>query len=673
MRVFEGDRDASPPTYVIGHRNPDSDSVLSAIGYVALLRALHPERRFIAAAAGPVTAQTKYVLDRFGAAYPEVVHDLTPKAGSFRRERLVTIHEGDSIASALELYARHQFKAVPAVDDNGVCVGVLSLADVCGSFLRPRLEADLRAVTTTGVALARAVRGRFVGNARAVELKRRTLFVPAVSDAAFASLARRLTPTDWRDAIFVIGHRPALLRALLLHGAGVVIVSRAGRFSPGDGDGDGDESEGEDRDGDENCGFDASAVSSDSATLADLRAPTPEGENELRLDDSADLDALASASFMDELAAADREKGDEDAGLLAALGEEKGGGSLAELIATGASAVIVTPLAVVSATLLAKQSTPVAEYVDRDQTLRVPENARLSEVRARFRAAKHSHAVCVVDRATGAPVGVATRMDLLKARLLDVILVDHNEASQRVEGVGADGVSVVEVVDHHRLGAHATRRAIRLTVRPVGSTCTIVASLFWERGAPGALTPPVASLLLAGIMCDTLVLRSPTTTRADEVIAERLAALAGLRFQELGTAIFQATSPLANCPDLRALILADYKVYPLSEGDESGPRVGVAQIETTSLATLTPDLLARLLAALAGLAAEQQLWCLALLVTDVISSDSLLLCHGPAAIADVLGYPLLDDYDLVFELKGVVSRKKQLLPHLLRVLPPLAQ
>ncbi|KWX15675.1 Manganese-dependent inorganic pyrophosphatase/ putative DHHA2 domain protein [Giardia duodenalis assemblage B] len=667
-----------PITYVIGHKNPDSDSVLSAISYTALLRQLYPQNFYVAAAAGPITAQTRYILDRFKMDHPEIIWTSHRRLASLDRPNLITINETDSIARALELYAKFQFKVIPVVNSEGSFSGFLSLTDIFSSFLRPRTERELRMVYTSVGSILSAVKGKYLGKPSLADdvPTHRLIYTLSISYSSFIELTASMTPEDWKIGIFVVGYHISMIQYLVEKSAGVIIISKESKINLMTDDYQGTDfcSDSENDMGEtdsQGCELGVclhgsgigDVESSRNSAVLNVSFSEESSHMVLKPDDCLNLSGGNSSS-----------QNVHDIGEVASIKEANLFGSgrkrkvlpddLVKAINESSTTVIVTPLAVSSTTLLVKQSTPVTEYINRDQSLIVNENAKLSDVRAKLNTAKHAHAICVVDKANNRPIGVITRMDLLKSKMRRVILMDHNEFSQSVDGIKSDGVEVVEIVDHHRLGTNTTVTPIKMTVRTVGSTCTIVAGMYREHGI--IPSPEIASLLLSGIMCDTLILRSPTTTRIDIVTAENLAKLTGLRIQELGPSIFNATSPLVNCEDKVKLIKTDYKLYTVDGTDKN---IAVAQVETTSLEALTPTLIRELQETLADLRETEKLWAIALLITDVVTSNSILMCEGPLTIRDAMGYPNYEDYDMLFEMKGVVSRKKQLLPHLMAVLP----
>lgn len=233
-----------------------------------------------------------------------------------------------------------------------------------------------------------------------------------------------------------------------------------------------------------------------------------------------------------------------------------------------------------------------------------------------------------------------------------MILVDHNELEQSLPGV--ELVPVEEVVDHHRLRTIPTDQPIRFTTDVVGSTCTLVAAMFRDAGE--SLTPGLAGMLLAGIVTDTLNLKSPTTSQRDRRIAAWLEKLAGVTGDQLMEELSGIASPLASRSPLEVLN-ADRKNYT-----EGGVAFSLSQVEESNLALLE-DRHDELAEAMNNVRNAEKLEFIGLMVTDPVRENSLLLLSGGGDIAAALPYQRL--HDDIFDLPGVLSRKKQLLPQML--------
>ncbi|MBX3083433.1 MAG: DHH family phosphoesterase [Anaerolineae bacterium] len=256
----------------------------------------------------------------------------------------------------------------------------------------------------------------------------------------------------------------------------------------------------------------------------------------------------------------------------------------------------------------------------------------------------------------GKYVGLCRKSALLAPVRRKLVMVDHNELTQAVSGL--EEAELVEVLDHHRLGNVPTSVPIRFHVDPVGSCSTLVTerALDMSKSFPASL----AGILLCGILSDTLVFRSPTTTPRDRAVATQLGQMAGLDgeagIEELGQALLAAGAGLGMRTGSE-IINTDLKYY-----DQGGIKAGIAQVEVASFGEISPRL-DDLKSALGSLAASQKLGLALLMVTDVVRGNSRLVVEGQPRIISALPYARLDDETL--DAPGVVSRKKQLLPAVL--------
>jgi manganese-dependent inorganic pyrophosphatase len=254
--------------------------------------------------------------------------------------------------------------------------------------------------------------------------------------------------------------------------------------------------------------------------------------------------------------------------------------------------------------------------------------------------------------------GVITRINFISANRLRVVMVDHNEIGQAVDGI--EEAEVVEILDHHRLAARTTSLPITFINRVVGSTCTIVADLYRTSGA----TPPAADagLMLSAMLSDTLVLRSPTTTPLDRDIARWLAGLAKVDIEAYGGEMFAAGASLEGM-DPRKIIGRDQKVY--TEGDR---RFSLSQFETVGFGPIL-EMKDALAAELERILVDEKCAFASLMITDITHEMSLLLCRGEARVLGAITYPRREEN--LFEMKDVLSRKKQVLPYFVDLLKTL--
>jgi len=254
--------------------------------------------------------------------------------------------------------------------------------------------------------------------------------------------------------------------------------------------------------------------------------------------------------------------------------------------------------------------------------------------------------------------GVITRINFISDSRLRVVMVDHNEVGQAVDGI--EEADIVEIIDHHRLGARTTALPITFINRVVGSTCTIVADLYRTSGA----VPPArdAGLMLSAMLSDTIILRSPTTTRLDREIAAWLAELSGVDIDAHGGEMFAAGASLEGM-DPRKIIARDQKIYT-----EADRRFSLSQFETVGFGPILA-MKEALAAELERIIEAEKCSFACLMITDVSRESSLLLCRGEARVLNAISYPRQEDN--LFEMKNVLSRKKQVLPYFVDLLKTL--
>ncbi len=288
-------------------------------------------------------------------------------------------------------------------------------------------------------------------------------------------------------------------------------------------------------------------------------------------------------------------------------------------------------------------------------------NARIRDMLNRILREEYNDFFVVDDN--GHYQGVCHQRGVLNPPRLKIILVDHNEPRQAIAAL--EEAELLEILDHHRLGNPHTHQPIRFTVDTVGSTSTLVSELTAEAGL--LMPAPLAGLLLAGLLADTLILTSPTVTERDKQAANRLARwalvgngpLAGETIQTYGQQVLAAGAGLSN-RDPKEIVSTDVKPY-----EAGGFKFSVAQAEVTDLMTIGEHL-ENLHSALEQYRETHALDFSMLLITDVVRNSSRLVLANPHPILDDLPYPKLSDGTR--DAPGVVSRKKQLLPTLLGLL-----
>lgn len=536
---------------VIGHRNPDTDAIVSAIGYAEFKRRTGlPEA--VAARCGETNDRIDFVLKTFGVEAPRFVADVSPTLRDVMQPHVLCVQPDSTAADALGLMDTHDIRVLPVLDGDRRCRGLLSLFKL-SKFLFPAANrlVDSRRVLSSLKNLARTLGGDIVMARDAEREEDLILMIGAMQLESFAS---RLEKYSRENLCVVVGDRWDIQNLAIREGVRVVIVTGG----------------------------------------HPIEAKT--------------------------IQAAERNR----------------------------VSLLTCPHDTATTAALCRAAIGISHVLQED-FLSFREDAPLAEARP-VATASGQHLFPVLNEA-GLTVGIVSKSDFLKPVERKLILVDHNELSQAVPG--ADVVEILEIIDHHRLGTVRTTQPILFRNEPVGSTSTLVADGFFRHNVE--LPRAIAGLLLAGVVSDTLNLTSPTTTPRDAEILTLLEKLAGVNAREFTEKMFASGSILLSRTPAQA-ITADCKEYA-----EGGSTFSVAQIEEIGFDPFWKRK-TDLLAALDDYRRQQNYLFSALLVTDVGSQDSLLLLAGTAAFAEQIDHPKLEPG--VYEMRSVVSRKKQLLPYL---------
>jgi manganese-dependent inorganic pyrophosphatase len=315
---------------------------------------------------------------------------------------------------------------------------------------------------------------------------------------------------------------------------------------------------------------------------------------------------------------------------------------------SGTTAVVLSPLDSYVCGRMTTLAAPVRSLMDADPlTVRRPD---LVEDVAELIKDVHYRAAVAVDR-SGRPVGLVTRSDLVNPARRHVILVDHAEQGQSVDGV--ETAHIVEILDHHHIGSIETRVPVRATFDPVGSTSTLVLERFRQAGHEP--TRETATALLGAILSDTVIGNSPTTTDRDRAAIRHFERILGVDATEFGREMFESGSDVAETP-VEALLHRDQKEYELSQGTMS-----IAQIETAG--KVLQGRLPELLEALRAQRDADGHVLSAVMVTDILEQHTQLLVAGETApVERAFGKEIVGG---ILDLPGVMSRKKQVAPPLL--------
>ncbi len=318
--------------------------------------------------------------------------------------------------------------------------------------------------------------------------------------------------------------------------------------------------------------------------------------------------------------------------------------------------VIISPYDSATTAWVVRTASSIERTIERS-LVTVTADDRIADVRKKFSVT--NHAVLVVND-DGALVGILTKSDIFKPVPTRLVLVDHNELTQAVPG--ADEVTICEIIDHHRLGAMNTAQPILFINEPVGSTCTIVADLFRRENL--LPSPAIAGIMMSGLISDTLHLNGPTTTGKDAILLAWLSEIAGVNSKQLADEIFNSGSVILAVPPEK-VVRSDFKIY-----EEEGIKFAVSQVEELGFGNFWQHS-KPIAAAVQDLRDDERLAFAALLVTDINTQNSVLLVKGESAVIERISYPHVEKNE-IFDMPGVVSRKKQLIPYLTTLIRELA-
>ena len=310
--------------------------------------------------------------------------------------------------------------------------------------------------------------------------------------------------------------------------------------------------------------------------------------------------------------------------------------------------VISTPYDAYRAARLIIQALPVSRICHTENLVSFHLNDYLDDVReATLKTRFRSYPILDEENKV---VGTLGRYHLLRPNKKRVVLVDHNELSQSVAGL--EQAEIVEIIDHHRLADVQTTNPVYVRNEPVGSTCTIVTAMFQENGI--VPSPKLAGLLAAGIVSDTILFKSPTSTERDRVLAARMARHAGISLEELGKEIF-AASIATQSPE--ELLFSDFKRFQIA-----GHTLGIGQVTCLDSNAIPQGSRAALIELMHAELRSKDYDCLLLMLTDVLRVGTELLVVGDSEdVEQAFNVKLIDHAAF---LPGVISRKKQIVPTL---------
>ncbi len=536
---------------VIGHRNPDTDSICSAIAY-AELKNKTSDLVCEARRAGKMNQETEFVLKKFGVTPPRMCTDVNPKIRDVDYRQIPGIPGSTSLRKAWEIMRDQKIDTLAVTSEDNELQGVITVKDIATANM------DL---FDTGIL--------------------------AKSRTSYRNILETLGATmvvGSEDAVCTTGHirigtaTPEMLESNMEKGDIVILTNR----------------------------------------------------------------------YESQLCAIEKE-----ASLIIICNGAKVGRTIQHIAAETGVAIMSAPCDTYAAAKLISQCAPISYYMTRDDIMKftlVTPVADVTRVMAKVR-----HRYFPILDADGKYCGMISRRNIINLRKRRIILVDHNEATQAVEGF--DQAEILEIIDHHRIGSLETGGPVYFRNQPVGCTATIVTQMYDENSV--TIPQKTAGLLLAAILSDTLVFRSPTCTPIDVNTANRLAKIAGVDINEFANEMFEAGEKLDG-KTAEEVFLQDFKVFMCGD-----IRFGVAQGSYMTRKNLTAAE-ALLKPYLEEARNKQNVEDIYMLLTDVPKEESVVICSGRYA-AEVLtdGFETQPAADASWTLPGVVSRKKQFIPALM--------
>ena len=536
---------------VIGHRNPDTDSICSAIAYAELKNktsSLVCEAR----RAGRMNQETEFVLKRFGVAPPRMCTDVNPKIRDVDYREMPGIPGSTSLRKAWEIMRDQKIDTLPITSADNELEGIITVKDIATANMD---------VFDTGVL--------------------------ATSRTTYKNILETLGGT------MVVGNENA--------------VCTTGHIKIG--------------------------------------TATPEMlENNVEKGDIV----ILTNRYESQLCAIEKE-----ASLLIICNGAKVGRTIQRIAEETGVAIMTAPCDTYAAGKLMSQCAPISYYMTRDDIMKFTLVTPVADVTRVMAKVRHRY-FPILDE-DGKYCGMVSRRNIIALRKRRIILVDHNEATQAVEGF--DQAEILEIIDHHRIGSLETSGPVYFRNQPVGCTATIITQMYDENGVE--IRPQIAGLLLAAILSDTLVFRSPTCTPVDVSTANRLAKIAGVEIDAFASEMFEAGEKLDG-KTAEEVFLQDFKVFMCGD-----VRFGVAQGSYMTRKNLkaAQQLLTPYLPEACG---KQNVEDLYMLLTDVPKEESVVICTGRHADEMLRsGFEKEPEEDGSWVLPGVVSRKKQFIPALM--------
>lgn len=539
--------------WVVGHKNPDTDSVCAAISY-AYLKNQMGTRSYAAKRAGAINEETRYVLDYFGVEEPELVTYAGAQIKDISIRKTAGVSSQISLKRAWELMKKLEVVTLPVTNQMGKVEGIIVTKDIATSYMDVLDNRALSQARTQYKTIAETLEGAvYAGNEHAFFIRGKV--VVATSNNEY--MADYIEDDD----LVILGDREEAQMQAIRSNASCIVIG--GGLEVGE----------------------------EVKSLAERR------------------DCV----------------------------------------------IITTPFDTFSVARLINQSMPIKQYMTRAELVTFDIDDYVDDVKEVMSKVRHRDFPVLGEN--GKYVGMVSRRNLMSMQKKQLILVDHNEKSQAVDGVTE--AEILEIIDHHRLGSLETMSPVYFRNQPLGCTATIVYQMYQENGVE--IPREIGGLLLSAILSDTLMFRSPTCTAADKTAAESLAAIAGVEIEEHAKNMFRAGSDFKN-KTTEEIFYQDFKVFHTEETD-----FGVAQISAMSREELD-GLGEQLRPFMVQVLAEKKLDMVYVMLTDILAESSKIICAGNEA-GRILARAFRRQEDASgILLDGIVSRKKQMIPTLMNAL-----
>lgn len=536
--------------WVIGHRNPDTDSICAAIAYADLQNHLS-ETKYEPKRAGNLNEETKYVLRRFKVKIPAYVDDVRTQVKDIAFRRTIGVSSSISLKRAWELMTTSKVVTLPITGEDNELLGLIVNADIAESYmdvLDTRILAEARTPyknmieTLNGTILVGNEHGRYI----------RGKVIVAADSLPMAEESME------KDDLVILGDRESMQKCALKHNASCLII----------------------------CGG-----------------------------------TQVSKAIITE--AQDKE-----------------------------CVIISTPYDPFTVSRLIMQSMPIKQFMRTKNLKKFEIEDYVDDVREVMSKARHRD-FPILDH-DGYYIGMISRRNLLNMQKKRVVLVDHNEKQQAVHGI--DNADILGIIDHHKIGSLETPVPVMFRNQPVGCTSTIIYQMYQENGVK--ITKPIAGLLCSAIISDTLLFRSPTCTQADKDAAAKLAEIADIDMERHANEMFRAGSNFET-KTTEEICYQDFKTFTAAD-----ILFGVSQISAMSREELD-EVKERVLPYQSVIMEERGLQMVFIMLTDILNESSELICLGKDADEAVEKAFYKQKINDGYRLRGVVSRKKQLIPELL--------